>query len=424
MLLALIAGRWPFEGIGMIQDVDESIRRLIVGELIAAGGSLIKDESQVVLGLPPEDSAKEKKPHIYIYLHDVRENLPLRDESFHIKRQPGEMSIAKRHAPVRLDLSYILTVVAEDAYAEHRILGEALAVLIRNNAVPEKYLTDSLKEENPNALLLTTAQPDHPAHNDPPKLWQSIGRTIRPTLGIVATAKFNPYETRLVKVVREAIFALGQGVHPDGPDRQMDIRSVRLAACGLVSDKIQDKPLVNATVSIVGREEQATTDERGFFHFLNLPPNRYTLEFRKSGYATMQMETTAPPPGRSDTIEPMDVAMKTLSDTERGAESQAQNQAILKAPAFMDSNRRVMISLVGTLRFPDGTPAPYIPVRVGNRTAVTDEDGVYHFTGLAPGEHQIVAEIPGRGEIPVLPANGTATLPEGESNGKKAKVKA
>lgn len=408
----------------MIQDVDESIRRLIVGELLNAGGSLVKDESQVILGLPPDEAPKDKKPHVYLYLHDVRENLPLRDETFHIKRQPNEMSIAKRHAPVRLDLSYILTVVADDAYAEHRVLGEILAVLIRNNVVPEKYLADSLKDEMPNALLLATAQPDHPTQNDPPKLWQSIGKTIRPTLGIVATAKFNPYETKFVKVVREAIFALGQGVHPEGADRQMDLRSVRLAICGVVSDKAQDKPLVNATISIVGREEQATTDERGFFHFLNLPPARYTIEVRKGGYKTATAEAVAPPPGRSDTIEPIDVSLVQLSDKERDSESKENNQAILRAPSFLDTNRKVMISLVGTLRFPDGTPAPYIPVRVGTRTAVTDEDGVYHFTGLAPGEHEIVAEIPGRGEIPVLPANGTATLPESESNGKKAKAAA
>lgn len=407
----------------MIQDVDESIRRLIIGELVAAGGSLVKEDSQVILGLPPEEPPKEKKPLIYLYLHDVRENLPLRDESFQIKRQPGEMTIAKRHAPVRLDLSYILTVVGEDSYTEHRVLGETLAVLIRNNIVPDKYLSEALREENPNALMLTTAQPDHPAHMNPPQLWQSIRRTIRPTLGIVATAKFNPYETKLVKVVREAIFALGQGIHPEGPDRQMDIRSVRLSACGVVSDKVKDMPLVNAMVSIAGREEQATTDDRGFFHFLNLPPARYTLEIRKSGYAPIHVETVAPPPGRSDSIEPLDVAMKSLDDKERDAEAKLQNQAVLNAPAFIETNRRLLVSLVGTLRFPDGTPAPYIPVKVGNRTAVTDEDGVYHFTGLTPGEHEIVAEIPGRGEIPVLPANGSATLPEGESNGKKVKAK-
>lgn len=408
----------------MIQDVDESIRRLIIGEMVNAGGSLIKEESQVVLGLPPEGEPKDKKPRLYLYLHDVRENLPLRDESFHVKRNPSEWSVAKRPGAIRLDLAYIIAVAAEDALTEHRVLGDVLAALIRNNVVPDKYLAQSLLDEAPNSLLLSVAQPDHAAHSDHPKLWQSIGAPIRPTISLVATAKFNPYETKFVKVVREAIFALGQGLHPEGPDRQMDIRSVRLGAAGIVTDKSEDRPLANVTVSIVGREEQATTDDRGFFHFLNLPPNRYTLRFEKRAYRAIEMETVAPPPGRSDTIEPMDIALTRLSDADREKEDKTNSQEILRAPSFIETNRRVTVSLVGTLRFPDGTPAAYVPVRVGGRSAVTDEDGVYHFTGLNPGEHKIVAEIPGRGEIPIVTSSGTATLPELESNGKKAKAKA
>ncbi|MFI5387577.1 MAG: carboxypeptidase regulatory-like domain-containing protein, partial [Fimbriimonadales bacterium] len=371
-----------------------------------------------------EDQGKDKKPRINLYLHDVRENLPMRDETFHVKRTQDEWSVAKRPGAIRLDLSYILTVTAEDPLTEHRVLGEVLAALIRNRVVPDKYMAQSLLDENPNALLLSIAQPDHPAHDDQPKLWQSIGAAIRPSLTIVATAKFNPYETKFVKVVREAIYALGQGVHPEGPNRQMDIKSVRLSVAGIVSDKKEDRGIANVMVSIAGREEQATTDERGFFSFLNLPPNRYTLHFRKRAYKEVDMETVAPPPGRSDSIEPMDVAMVRLSDAEREKEDKASSQEVLRAPSFIETGRRVTVSLVGTLRFPDGNPAPYIPVRIGGRTAVTDEDGVYHFTGLAPGEHQIVAEIPGRGEIPVVTASGTATLPEGEANGKKVKAKA
>ncbi|HWA82893.1 MAG TPA: Pvc16 family protein, partial [Fimbriimonadaceae bacterium] len=127
----------------MIQDVDESIRRLIVGELVHAGSSLIKDESQIVLGMPGDDAEKDKKPRVNLYLHDVRENLPLRDESFHIQRKPNDWAVAKRHAPIRLDLAYIVVVTAEDPLVEHRVLGEVLAALIRCNVVPEKYLAPS-----------------------------------------------------------------------------------------------------------------------------------------------------------------------------------------------------------------------------------------------------------------------------------------
>jgi hypothetical protein len=267
----------------MIHEVDESIRRLLAEELLKTGNSLIKDEGQIVFGLPTSDD-KDKKARLYLYLHDVRENLRLRDESFHLVKGPEEWSIGKRPAPLRLDISYIISASAEDSLTEHRLLGDVLAVLVRNNIVPPKFLSESLREEGSQALMLAVAQSDHPSQNDAPKLWQSLALPLKPTLTLVATAKFNPYETKFIRVVREAIFALGQGIHPEGPNRQMDIKSIRVSAAGIVSDPKNNRILKDVNVSIEGRLEQTNTDDRGFFHFDNLPPGRYTLKFRKSGF--------------------------------------------------------------------------------------------------------------------------------------------
>jgi len=46
-------------------------------------------------------------------------------------------------------------------------------------------------------------------------------------------------------------------------------------------------------------------------------------------------------------------------------------------------------------------PAPYVPVRVGNRRTVTDAQGIYVFTNLPDGEQTVYAEFPGVGEVPV-----------------------
>jgi hypothetical protein len=70
--------------------------------------------------------------------------------------------------------------------------------------------------------------------------------------------------------------------------------------------------------------------------------------------------------------------------------------------------------LVGTLRYADGRPASYIPVRIGERTAVTDADGLYHFTEVAATAKRVIAEIAGRGEIEVsLKGDGSVSeLPD------------
>jgi hypothetical protein len=70
--------------------------------------------------------------------------------------------------------------------------------------------------------------------------------------------------------------------------------------------------------------------------------------------------------------------------------------------------------LVGTLRYADGRAAPFVPVRIGDRTAVTDEEGMYFFTQIPGGTQELVAEIPGRGEtsIKVKAGADAATLPK------------
>jgi hypothetical protein len=57
--------------------------------------------------------------------------------------------------------------------------------------------------------------------------------------------------------------------------------------------------------------------------------------------------------------------------------------------------------LSGTLRLPDGRPAAFLPVRVGAQQTMTDGEGVYFFINLPPGEHTVVANLPGEGETEI-----------------------
>jgi len=100
-------------------------------------------------------------------------------------------------------------------------------------------------------------------------------------------------------------------------------------------------------------------------------------------------------------MELMDVKLSSATDSERVA-------GLVQDPKFQVPGAE----LIGTLRFADGSPAAFIPVRVNDRTAVTDADGQYHFTNVPGPIRELVAEIPGMGEVarPIDPAKPTVEL--------------
>jgi hypothetical protein len=403
----------------VIQDVDATLERLLAGELAAAAP---KEGFQVTFGPPTDaDEKRTSKPRVNLYLHDVRENLDLRDESFHVSRKPGENEAKRFPGAVTMDLSYLVTVHSDgDPVAEHKFLSDVLGVLFRARSVPEKYLAESLRPGGPNAMSLTVAQPDHPAHNDPPSLWQALGGRLRPTLGLVVTARFNPFETSLVRLVREAIVGLGQGVSPSGPQRPLSIQVTRVTAAGIISAP-GGEPLGGATVSVRGRDEKAGTDERGFFYILDLPPGKHTLQIARRGYRDAEVAVMAPPPGRQDLLEPVGISLQPLADAEAIEQKGLAVSAAINAPQLVEAGRTYAVSLTGRLKLSDGRPAAYIPVRVGERSTTTDGEGFYTFHNLSGSHHTVIADVPGHGEVEISPSSdGAATVPLGTGKAQKA----
>ena len=399
----------------MIHDVDETIRRLLAGELSKGPDTLVSAPSQITFTGPgSSDAPSSGGATVNLYLHDVRENLALRDDSYAIVRRNADFSAGRKRAPIRLDLSYLITThVNGDFAAEHRLLSDVLGVLLRNPAIPEQYQTGSLSAAGPNALPISVAQPDHVANADPATLWQALGGRLRPTLSLVVTATFDPFDTKWTRVVREAIVGLGQGVPPHGPQRPLDVTGVRVSAAGVVTDRQGRNAVEGVTVSAEGHQVRGITDDRGFFCLLNLPAGPHTLEFRKKGFQPQTVRVVAPPAGRSDSLEPVIVALEPLSDTDRAAEFVRNAGDSADALAVSEHGRVSRVSLSGTLRFADGRPAAYITVRTGDRMAITDADGVYCFYDLPVGEHQVLADVPGIGEtaVTVGGAPGSPAIP-------------
>ncbi len=410
----------------MIQEVDESLRQLLLGELGRLEGPSITAADQITF-LPPAtlEQNPPKKPSINLYLHDVRENVELRQhERMLAERSPNEETVQRRRAPIRLDLAYLITVHAGDEpSAEHKLLTEVLGVLLRAPVLPARYLTDIMREDPDNGVLLAVAQPGHPAHEDPARLWQAMNGRLRPTLGLVATATFNPYETHVTRLVREAVLALGVGVPPNGPQRPLSVRTTRVSAAGVVCDP-EGKELVGVTVEAKGREKTVHSDDRGFFYLLDLPAGRTTLLFRLAGYKTIEVPANVPPIGRPDLLEPLGVTLAPLADAERNRELRDAATTAMELPGLMDVGRKQVTTISGRLAYASGKPAAFVMVRAGDHETTTDGDGLYVFANLKQPVKTVTAFVPGVGEVTVTPAETTTTLaPREAPKEDKPKVK-
>lgn len=398
----------------MILDLDKTLRQMLGAELALIPGCPVYTEEQLSFEPPTAAAAaQDGEARINLFLYDIRENLEQRDESFAQIRNGARTEAGKRRAPIRMDLSYLVTTHAgHDVSTEHRLLGDVMSVLMRHLAVPERFLVGALEGSGPSGVHLALAQPEHLELMNPTSLWQALEGQLQPGLPLVVTASFDPFETRWTKVVRELLSAVGQGGAMDGPNRQPGLSSLRASAAGVVVDGRTERPLPGVTVQAAWSDEAVLTDGDGFFLLLNLPPGPQQLQLELRGYRTQEVTTNVPPTGRLEQMEPLVVGLTVLTQAQQEAETTARETEARNQPALAEAGRIYQASLTGTLRYEDGRPAARVPVSAGARQTVTDTDGVYCFFDLPPGEHLIQAVLPGQGEVEIarhtVPALKTA----------------
>lgn len=403
----------PTKGLVMIQDVDDILGTLLSAELGKVPGCSIADKSQITFAPPTTvEASPPQTPSLNLYLYDIRENRSVRESGLRITRKPGESTVGVQRPPINLDLSYLVTAhTGSNASLEHRLLSEALTVLLRFQEVPREYLSGAVEDQG---IVLAVAQPDHLASTDPPALWQALGGRMRTALSLVATAQYNPYETKWTRVVREMIIGIGVGTPPYGPQRPLDTASIRVSAAGVVLDHAQEKPLPGVTVSVEGYKEE-TTDDRGFFSLLNLPPGLQTLRFRRNGYRNKEAEVVVPAIGHPENLEPCVVGLEALGDQEWALKAAVQSAETRSLLGAADVGPVYHASLSGLLRREDGHPAAYVRVEASGRQTTTDADGLYCFFDLPPGPHTVTADLPG------IWLAETAAAPQSRKSGEKEK---
>src|SRR5919206_154962 len=122
----------------MFADLDETIRELLIKRV-----PLDLSEVDVSFEAPDREwSGRLSRPTVNCYLYDVRENHEFRETDYELERRNGVALRTK--APIRIDVSYQVTVWARAAEDEHRLLWRVLGALLRAARPPEGFLQGGL----------------------------------------------------------------------------------------------------------------------------------------------------------------------------------------------------------------------------------------------------------------------------------------
>ncbi len=261
----------------MLDELDETIRQLLVAEISASNGRF-----EVSFEQPRRDKTVSwMTPTINLFLYDVRENNILRQHQWERPLANGggtdiaEARTILKRSPLRLDCFYMLTTWARETEDEHRLMSLCLMALFRYPELPEERLVGMLKSQ-PFAIQARLATHDH--LTNPAEVWSALDNELRPSVSYIVTLALDPWAEVSVPVVRS--LALRQGLMGSLPHSLLagvqpsDMRWIN----GCLRDANKDgEPRAGVEIILKGTGLSSCTDLQGRFTLGSVPPGEYTL---------------------------------------------------------------------------------------------------------------------------------------------------
>ena len=191
----------------MINALDETIKALLRRDLPSA----LAEQVQISFATPDDQFPPQSVtlPAIDLFLYDVRENLELRSNEVYIERR-GDGTATRTRAPIRVDFSYLVTAwpsasVPDPAEDEHRLLGEAMRVLLRYRTIPADVLQGELTgQELP--LPVSSLQPGRLQSLG--EFWQALGGKPKAALNYQVTLSVEVAKPETVPLVTDKVIKI------------------------------------------------------------------------------------------------------------------------------------------------------------------------------------------------------------------------
>ncbi len=253
----------------MIKSLDETIKKLILER-----GNFRPGDVDIRFDQPTRDwAAGLTKPAINCYLYDIRENKELRNREWIVERQPNGQA-RKKIAPLRVDLSYLITAWTNEVEDEHAVLWRVLVALSSVPILPQEVLQGELVHQ-PFPIPTQTAQASEAMRNLS-DLWNVMENELKPAINYTVT----------LAVDREYVFTGPMVFTRTLQFVQRDTDSppeISLQITGIVYAEHNAIPLAGAEVTLIERGWRTYTDRFGRYAFGNLLPGTYTLRVTAEG---------------------------------------------------------------------------------------------------------------------------------------------
>ena len=185
----------------MIHDLDATLKELLVQKM-----PLDLSAVDVSFDMPNREwSGRVVKPTLNLFLYDTRENHELRSNQRGLVRNGAVGS--ERRAPVRMDLTYLISAWTTDVSDEHQLLGRVLTTLLRFPLLPDDVLKGSLLAQ-PLPVQAWIAQPERTPN--PWDFWGNMENRMKAALCFVLTVSFEPYQAEEVRLVTQSVVNVQQ----------------------------------------------------------------------------------------------------------------------------------------------------------------------------------------------------------------------
>lgn len=275
----------------MIDDLDETIRQLLIDEMAIAAG-----EIDIAFDQPRREwSARLSRPTINLFLYDIRENVQLRKFGWEeTENQPSDDVVTRKLTPLRIDCHYMLTTWATEPEDEHRLLTRAMLALFRYPQIPAQRLVGRLQEQT---FDIRTQLAAHDKLTNPAEIWSAMDNELRPTVSYLVTLTMDPWTDVTDPVVRTFHFGLGPMATAEGDSSSPKLSApvdTRVTIAGVIRRRGDQAPVARARVTIKELGAYALTRGNGRYQIKAVPPGQYTLETRLLSGEISQKRITVP----------------------------------------------------------------------------------------------------------------------------------
>ena len=262
----------------MLADLDGALRSLLRDELESHGFNGV----EVEFDAPTREWAGGRStPTLNLFLHDLRQAAETPGDGWREQRSNGSARLVR--PPLRVECTYAVTAWTRAVEDEHRLLSQAMAVLLAYEELPDD---DRLGERLRALGSSVTARLGNPRHDATPEFWTALGAEYKLSFDYVVTLPLDP----------GIVFERGPQVRTQtlSVERMGGGATTELhRAAGVVRDA-GGEPVQGAWLLLPDLGAWAQSDAQGRYAFSGVPAGRHLCRCRTESGAAAEGELAVP----------------------------------------------------------------------------------------------------------------------------------